>query len=76
MKNAWAICNIIAGTVIIWTLVFAVIVSAGCTNDSLSPKAVSKMCSGIEARHLFVVATDSITDFTLAFIPTYLCRHL
>ncbi|KAH6638746.1 hypothetical protein C7974DRAFT_421421 [Boeremia exigua] len=76
MKNAWIICNIITGVVTIWTLVAAPLVSAGCTNESLSPKTPQDICTGIETRYLFVVVTDGITDFVLAFVPTYLCRHL
>jgi hypothetical protein len=74
--NAWKICNVITGAVVIWTLVSAVLVSAGCSGESLSPKTPSQICSGIEARYLFVVITDAITDTVLAFVPAYLCRRL
>lgn len=76
MKSAWVMCNVTIGVVTIWTLLSAVLVSAGCTNDSLSPKSPSDLCPGIETRYLFVVVTDCITDAILAFIPTYLCRRL
>lgn len=76
MKNAWVVCNIIIGIVAVWTLVSAVLVSAGCTHNSLSSKTFSDVCSGIQTRYLFVLITDCITDAILAFIPTYLCRHL
>ncbi|KAJ4986526.1 hypothetical protein SVAN01_07962 [Stagonosporopsis vannaccii] len=76
MKNAWIMCNILVGIVTLWTLVSAVLVSAGCTNESLSPKTPSNICPSIQTRYLFVLVTDCITDAMLAFIPTYLCRHL
>ena len=76
MKNAWTICNIITGAIVVWTLVSAILVSAGCSNESLSPKNPAEICSGIETRYMFVVVTDALTDLILAFIPTYLCRHL
>jgi len=76
MKNIWVVCNIIIGTVTIWTLVSAMLVSAGFTNGSLSPKTPSEICPGIQSRYMFVLVTDCITDAILAFIPTYLCRHL
>ncbi|KZM24452.1 hypothetical protein ST47_g4406 [Ascochyta rabiei] len=76
MKNAWAMCNLITGAMVIWTIVSAVLVLAGCTSDSLSPKTPSDICNGIEVRYMFVVITDGVTDLILAFIPSYLCRHL
>ena len=76
MKSAWMICNIITGTVVVWTLVSAVLVSAGCSSESLSPRNSADICSGIETRYMFVVATDALTDLVLAFIPTYLCYRL
>lgn len=76
MRNAWAMCNMITGAIVIWTLVSAALVSAGCTGDSLSPRTPSDVCKGIEIRYIFVVITDGITDLILAFIPTYLCRRL
>ncbi|KAF1357512.1 hypothetical protein EJ07DRAFT_74596, partial [Lizonia empirigonia] len=76
MKSAWVVCNVITGAVLLWTLVSALLVSSGCSNDSLSPRTPSDLCNGIEVRYLFVVITDGITDLILAFIPTYLCRHL
>lgn len=76
MKSAWAICNIITILVIVWTIVSAMLISVGCKLDSLSPKNPSDICSGLQARYLFVVITDAMTDLVLSFIPTYLCRHL
>ncbi|KAF3000064.1 hypothetical protein E8E13_001092 [Curvularia kusanoi] len=76
MRSAWAICNIITGIIAAWTLLSASLVSAGCSNDSLSPKNSQDMCVGIKTRYLIVVVTDCLTDAILAFIPTYLCRRL
>lgn len=76
MKNAWMTCNTITGAIVLWTLVSAVLVSAGCSSHNLSPKTPMDICPGIEIRYLFITTTDAITDLLLAFVPTYLCRHL
>lgn len=76
MKSAWVMCNVVTGAIIIWTFTSAVLVSAGCASDSLSPQSPTDICNGIEVRYLFIVITDGVTDLILAFIPTYLCRHL
>lgn len=76
MKSAWIMCNTITGMVTIWTLLSALLASAGCSHDSLSPKTSQDMCPGIKTRYLVIVVTDCVTDAILAFIPTYLCRRL
>lgn len=76
MKNTWRICNVITGAILIWTILSALLVSAGCSAESISPKTPSQICSGIEKRYMFVVVTDAMTDLVLAFIPVYLCRRL
>jgi hypothetical protein len=76
MKNAWAVCNVITVTIAMWTFVSAVLVSAGCASDSLSPKKASDICHGIETRYMLVIITDGMTDLILAFVPAYLCRKL
>ncbi|CAI9634084.1 unnamed protein product [Alternaria burnsii] len=76
MKHAWAVCNAATVVIVTWTLVSAVLVSASCASESLSPRKPSDICHGIETRYLVVVITDGITDLMLAFIPTYLCRRL
>ncbi|KAJ4373523.1 hypothetical protein N0V86_007664 [Didymella sp. IMI 355093] len=76
MKSAWTICNAITALIVAWTIASAALVSVGCSTDRLSPRTPSDICPGIEARYLFVVITDGMTDLILAFIPTYLCRHL
>lgn len=76
MKHAWAVCNVATVVIVTWTLVSAVLVSASCASESLSPRKPSDICHGIEIRYLVVVITDGITDLMLAFIPTYLCRRL
>lgn len=76
MKHAWAVCNVATAVIITWTLVSAVLVSAGCASESLLPRNSSEICQGLEIRYMVVVISDGITDFMLAFIPTYLCRRL
>ena len=76
MKHAWAVCNVATAVIITWTLVSAVLVSAGCASESLLPRESSDICHGLEIRYMVVVISDGITDFMLAFIPTYLCRRL
>ena len=76
MKHAWAVCNVATAVIITWTLVSAVLVSAGCASESLLPRESSDICHGLEVRYMVVVISDGITDFMLAFIPTYLCRRL
>ncbi|KAF2846507.1 hypothetical protein T440DRAFT_372729, partial [Plenodomus tracheiphilus IPT5] len=76
MQSARTICNVITAITVIWTLASAVLVSAGCSAQSLSPRNSSQICAGIEARYMAVVISDAITDLILAFVPTFLCRNL
>lgn len=76
MKKAWTTCNAVLCAMFAWTIASAVLVSAGCSAESLSPKTSAQICSGIETRYMIVVVTDAITDLVLAVVPAYLCRHL
>ena len=76
MKTAWTTCNTVVCAMFVWTIASAILVSAGCSAESLSSKRPSKMCSGIETRYMIVVVTDGITDLVLAVLPAYLCRRL
>lgn len=76
MTKAWTTCNAVVCAMIVWTIASAVLVSTGCSAESLSPKTSSQICSGIEIRYMVVIVTDVITDLVLAVIPAYLCRHL
>ena len=76
MKRAWVICNVVIGIIVTWAIVSAVLVSASCTKESLSPKKPSDVCHGIETRYMIIIVTDGITDLALALVPTYLCRDL
>lgn len=76
MRDAWKTCNIIIGAIVIWTIASAALVSAGCSPGSMSPKTASQVCSRLETRYMIVIITDALTDAVLAFIPTYLIRHL
>ncbi|XPS79606.1 hypothetical protein M3J09_011586 [Ascochyta lentis] len=78
MKKERTICNVVVCAMFVWTISSALVVSAGCSAESLSPKTPSQVCSGIgnEARYMVIVVTDAITDLVLAIIPAYLCRHV
>ena len=76
MKKAWTTCNVVVCAMFVWTIASAVVVSAGCSAESLSPKTSSQMCTGIVTSYMVVVITDAITDLVLAVVPAYLCRHL
>lgn len=76
MRDAWKTCTAVIAAVVIWTIASALLVSVGCPPDSLSPRTASQACPGLETRYMIVIITDALTDAILAFIPTYLIRHL
>lgn len=76
MKAAWSICNVVVAIMAIWTVASAIMVSAGCSAESLSPHTGSKLCAGLKTRFLFLTVADGVTDLVLAILPAYLCRHL
>jgi hypothetical protein len=59
-----------------WTVGSAIMVSAGCSSESVSPRTGSKLCVGLKTRYMLVTVTDGVTDLVLAILPAYLCRHL
>jgi hypothetical protein len=75
MKTAWPTCNTAAGIMVTWTVVSAIMVSAGCSSESVSPRTGSKLCVGLKTRYMLVTVTDGVTDLVLAILPAYLCRH-
>jgi hypothetical protein len=76
MKEPWRICNIVTGAIIIWTVASAILVSVGCSAESISPQIPVQTCPSIETRYLVVIITDAITDILLTITPAYLCRQL
>lgn len=76
MKIAWSTCNTVVGVTVTWTVASAIIVSAGCSSESLSPRTSSKLCAGLKTRYMLVTVADGVTDLVLAFLPAYLCRNL
>lgn len=76
MKKAWAICNIVTGCVVAWTILAALLISVGCSPESMAPKNPSQTCPGIVARFKVVIVTDALTDIVLVTIPAYLCWQL
>ena len=76
MKIAWSTCNTVVGVMVTWTVASAIIVSAGCSSESLSPRTSSKLCAGLKTRYMLVTVADGVTDLVLAFLPAYLCRNL
>jgi hypothetical protein len=76
MKEPWRVCNIVTGCVVAWTVTSALLVSAGCSAESVSPKSPTQTCPGIRSRYLAVTITDALTDILLTITPAYLCRQL
>jgi hypothetical protein len=76
MKEPWRICNIITGCVVAWTIASALLISAGCSAESISPQTPTQTCPGIRSRYLVVTITDALTDILLTVTPAYLCRQL
>ena len=76
MKEPWRICNFVTGAIVAWTIASAVLVSAGCSAESISPQTPAQTCPSIETRYLVVTITDAVTDVLLTITPAYLCRQL
>ena len=76
MKSAWSTCNTVVCAMVIWTIISAILVSAGCSAESLSPRTIRGLCSGLRTRYMVVVVTDGVSDTVLAVLPAYLCRRL
>jgi hypothetical protein len=73
MKEPRRVCNIVLGVVILWTVASVILVSAGCSAASISPKTPFETCPGIKIRYLVVTITDALTDILLTVTPAYLC---
>jgi hypothetical protein len=76
MRKAWVLCNIVMALVVTWTITAALVVSAGCSPESVAPRNWSQICPTIVARYKFVVVVDAITDLVLVIIPGYLSWQL
>jgi hypothetical protein len=76
MKEPWRVCNIVTGCVVAWTFTSALLVSVGCSAESVSPQTPTQTCPGIRSRYLAVTITDAVTDILLTVTPAYLCRQL
>lgn len=61
---------------VIWTVASPIMVSAGCSAESLSPRTIPDLCSGLKLRYMVVIVTDGMTDTLLAVLPAYLCRRI
>jgi hypothetical protein len=61
---------------VLWTILAPLLVSVGCSPESLAPRLPSQTCPSIVARYKVVVVTDAITDIVLVVIPGCLCWHL
>jgi hypothetical protein len=59
-----------------WTVASTIMVFAGCSSESLSPRTSSELCAGLKTRYMLVTVADGVTDLVLAILPAYLCRHL
>ena len=76
MKIAWSTCNTVVGVMVTWAVASAIIVSAGCSSESLSPRTSLMLCAGLKTRYMLVTVADGVTDLVLAILPAYLCRNL
>lgn len=70
------ICNLVTALIVLWTFIVAILVSVGCSAESMAPMTPSRTCPSIIARYKLVVATDAITDVILVSIPGYLVWQL
>ncbi|KAF2034175.1 hypothetical protein EK21DRAFT_41251, partial [Setomelanomma holmii] len=76
MRKAWVVCNVVIGTVLVWTVLAALLVSSGCSPESLAPQQPSQTCPSIVVRYTLVVVSDAVTDIMLVVVPSYLCWQL
>ncbi|KAH7084288.1 hypothetical protein FB567DRAFT_445343 [Paraphoma chrysanthemicola] len=76
MRAAWLICKVVTGMALGWTILAALLVSVGCSPESLAPQAPSQTCPSIVTRYRFVIVTDAVTDVILVAVPTALCWRL
>lgn len=76
MKKVTMTCHIFTAVLVVWTVMAAMLVSVGCSPQSMAPKTAPQTCPGIDARYKFVVITDIITDMILVMIPSYLTWQL
>ncbi|KAH3906018.1 hypothetical protein HBH56_212200 [Parastagonospora nodorum] len=76
MKKVSITCHIFTAVLMVWTILAAMLVSVGCSPQSMAPKTASQTCPGIDARYKFVAVTDTITDTILIMIPSYLTWQL
>ncbi|KAH7071991.1 hypothetical protein BKA63DRAFT_544444 [Paraphoma chrysanthemicola] len=76
MRSAWIVCNVVTGITLGWTILAALLVSVGCSPESLAPQVPSQTCRSIVTRYRFVIITDALTDVVLVAVPTVLCWRL
>jgi hypothetical protein len=76
MRKAWVLCSIFMAVVVAWTITAALMVSGGCSPESVAPRTSSQICATIVARYEFVVVGDAMTDVVLVIIPGYLSWQL
>ncbi|ORY16827.1 hypothetical protein BCR34DRAFT_475937 [Clohesyomyces aquaticus] len=75
-RRFWMICNIVTGVMVVWTIVAALTVSAGCSPKSTLTAFQDQICSGLLPRYQLVVITDALTDVLLVLVPAYLVWQL
>jgi hypothetical protein len=75
-RKFWIICNVVIVIMIAWTFMTALLLSVGCSPESLAPQHQSQICTGITTRYQVIVITDALTDVILVFAPTYLVCQL
>ncbi|KAH7128600.1 hypothetical protein B0J11DRAFT_274837 [Dendryphion nanum] len=75
-RNFWIGCNIVTASMVTWTILAVLVISAGCAPESIAPARESQICPSISSRYQVVVITDVLTDVVLVLVPTYLVWRL
>ena len=60
----------------LWTLLAALLISVGCSADSIVPQTESQACANINTRYGAIAITDTLTDTILVVVPAYLVWQL